>query len=145
VYDYVGGKQDWLARGLSSEGSDADVPRARDVARDDVVTCALGERVGDVHELVRASPYGFALVVAEGGCVLGRLRSSMLEECDPGATAEQVMEPGPSTIRLDMELAKLVERLRERDLRFAIATDPDGRLAGVLRRAEAEAFLAERG
>ena len=119
------------------------MPVARHVIRDDVVTCGLGERVGDVHERVRASPYGFALVVAEDRCVLGRLRASMLEECDPGATAEQVMEPGPSTIRVDMKLAPLVVRLRERQLRFAIATDPDGRLAGVLRRAEAEAFLSQ--
>jgi predicted transcriptional regulator len=117
---------------------------ARHVVRQDVVTCALEERVGDVHERVRASPYGFALVVSEDRCVLGRLRASALEECDPGSTAEQVMEAGPSTIRLDRELAPLVEQLRERNLRFAIATDPDGRLVGVLRRSDAETYLSER-
>jgi predicted transcriptional regulator len=84
-------------------------------------------------------------VIAENRCVLGRLRASMLEECDPNSTAEHVMEPGPSTIRLDRELAKLVEQLRERDYRFALATDPDGRLAGVVRRSDAEAYLSARG
>jgi CBS-domain-containing membrane protein len=98
-----------------------------------------------VHERVKASPYRFAIVVSETRCVLGRLRASMLEECDPGSTAEQVMEPGPSTIRLDRELGSLVEQLRERGYRFAIATDPDGRLAGVVRRSDAESLLAPGG
>ena len=122
----------------------ADVPAARHVVRDDVVTCGLGDRVGEVHERVTASPYGFALVVSEGRCLLGRLRASSLEQCDPDAQAEAVMESGPSTVRLDSGLAALVERLRERELRFAIATDPDGRLAGVVRRSEAESYLADR-
>jgi CBS domain-containing protein len=110
--------------------------------RDDVVTCGLGDRVGDVRERVKASPYGFAIVVAGDRCVLGRLRASALEQCDPNSTAAEVMEPGPSTVRLDRPLRPLVEQLRERGLSFAVVTDPDGRLAGVLRCAEAEAFLA---
>ena len=118
---------------------------AAHVIRDDVTTCGLADRVGEVHERVKASPYGFALVVSDDRCLLGRLRGSSLEQCDPGSTAEEVMEPGPSTIRLDRDLAPLVEHLRERDLRFAIATDPDGRLAGVLRRSDAEAYLAQSG
>jgi predicted transcriptional regulator len=124
------------------EGSEAERAVARHVVRDDVVTCLPAERVGVVHERVKASPYGFALVVTDDRCVLGRLRGSALERCDPASTAEQVMEAGPSTIRLDRELAALVERLRERDLRYAIVTDPDGRLAGVVRRSDAESFLS---
>ena len=92
---------------------------------------------------MQASPFGFALVVSEERCLLGRLRASALEKCDPDSTAEEVMEAGPSTIRLDRELGALVERLRERDLMFAIATDPGGRLAGVVRRADAERQLAK--
>jgi hypothetical protein len=114
----------------------------RDVVRDDVVECAPGDRLGDVHERVKASPYGFALVVSGDRCLLGRLRASSLERCDPGSTAEAAMEPGPSTVRLATELAGLVKRLRERELMFAIATDPDGRLAGVLRRSDAEQQLS---
>jgi hypothetical protein len=107
-----------------------------------VVTCALADRVGDVYERVKASPYRFAIVVAENRCVLGRLRASALERCDPDSTAEEEMEPGPSTVRLDRDLAKLVDQLHERGYRFALATDPEGRLAGVVRCAEAESYLA---
>jgi hypothetical protein len=115
------------------------------VIRTDVVTCAADDRVGTVRARVDASPYGFALVVTEGRCVLGRLRGSALERCDPGSAAGEVMEAGPSTVRLDRALAPLVERLRERELQFAIATDPDGRLAGVLRRSDAESLLGQSG
>jgi hypothetical protein len=115
------------------------------VVRNDVVTCALTDRVGVVHQRVNESPYGFALVISKGGCLLGRLRASALQECDPSSTAEAVMEVGPSTIRLDSELAALVKRLHERRLKFAVVTEPDGLLAGVVRRSDAEAFLSSRG
>ena len=52
------------------------------------------------------------------------------------------MEAGPSTVRPDSALGPLVERLRERDLRTAVATTPEGKLLGVLRRAEAERRLS---
>ena len=141
----MAGKHDWLARGLPSEGEKADLPVARHVVKDDVVTCGLADRVGEVHERAQASPYRFAIVIAEDRCVLGRLRCSILEKCDPESTAEEVMEPGPSTIRLDRPLATLVEQLRERGYRFAVATDPDGRLAGVVRRSDAESYLSRHG
>ena len=145
MYDYVAGKQDWLACGLPTEGEEADRPAARHLMRDDAVTCGLADRVGEVYERVKESPYGFALVIAEGGCLLGRLRASALAECDPGSTAEAVMDSGPSTVRPDKELGALVKRLDERGLMFGIVTDPEGRLEGVVRRSEAEAFLSSRG
>jgi Mg/Co/Ni transporter MgtE len=138
VYEYVAGKQDWLARGLPIEGEKADHPTAGAVAKNDVVTCRLTDRVGDVQERVIASSYRFALVVSEAGCLLGRLRASELERCDRGSTAEDVMEPGPSTVRIDKELPALVERLRAGDLKFAIVTTPEGTLVGVVRRSDAE-------
>src|SRR5207244_64364 len=91
VYDYVPGKSDWLARGLPTEGELASQLTAGSCAHDDVVTCPLGERVGSVRARIEESPYGFALVVSEGGCLLGRLRRSSLDG-DPDASAESVME-----------------------------------------------------
>jgi len=46
------------------------------------------------------------------------------------------MEPGPSTVRLDADGRELAERLRNRDLKTAIVTDPKGRLAGIVRIAD---------
>jgi CBS domain-containing protein len=129
----VVGKVDWLARGLPTEGEKADAPRAWRLARDDVVTCSLGDTVGEVRERILASPYGFGFVVAENGTVLGRMRKSELD-CDPALTAEQVMEKGPSTVRADRSPEDLREKLDKRDLRFAVVTTPEGRLMGVVRR-----------
>lgn len=137
VYDYVPGKVDWLAHNLPVEGEQADAPTAGRFARKDVVTCRLDDRVGDVRERIIASPYGFALVTSAGGVLLGRLRGSLLE-CDPQLRAEEVMEAGPSTVRPDTPAPALARRLGERELRWAIVTDPEGRLIGVVSRQDLE-------
>ena len=103
------------------------------LARHDVVTCDLDATIGSVREQVDDSPYGFALVVAGGGTLLGRLRKNMLQG-DPRARAGDVMEAGPSTVRPDTGVEKLRERLEQRDLRTAIVTTPEGRLIGVVLR-----------
>jgi hypothetical protein len=123
----VPGKVDWLARGLPTEGEKADAPRAGRLARDDVATCGLDEPSERVRQLIDASPYGFALVVAADGTVLGRIRGSTLK-----------MEPGPSTVRYDLAVDELRERLDKRDLRTAIVTTPEGKLIGVVRRKDLE-------
>ena len=131
------GKVDWLAHNVPVEGEEAAAPTAGRLARDDVVTCALEDRVGQVRERIGRSPYGFGLVLAPGRVVLGRLRSSALD-CDPSLPAEEVMEAGPSTVRPHTDARALAKRLAERKLRWAIVTDPEGRLIGVARRQELE-------
>jgi CBS domain-containing protein len=137
VYDYVAGKADWLAHGLDVEGAGAGPATVGRLARTDVVTCSLSELVGDVRVRVEASPYRFALVVSDGDVLLGRLRRAALEG-DPLRTAEEAMEPGPSTVRPDSAHTKLAERLRSRDLRTAVITTPEGILIGVVRREDLE-------
>jgi rhodanese-related sulfurtransferase len=141
VYDYFPSKVDWMARGLELEGERAGEPRALDFAGPPVVTCRLGDRVGDVRGEVEGSAYRFALVVGEDQVLLGRLRGGVLGG-DPGAIAGEVMEPGPSTNRPNTAPEKLLEKLRNRDLKLAILTDPEGRLLGVVRRSELERALA---
>jgi CBS domain-containing protein len=144
VYDYTAGKLDWLARGLPREGEKADERRAFELVVDDVVTCRLSDRVADVGERVATSRYRFAFVVTAGGVLLGRLRRAALEG-DDTARAEDVMEPGPSTIRADSQLEPLAERMREGNLTSLPVTDPEGRLLGVVRRDDVEAELARQG
>jgi CBS domain-containing protein len=137
VYDYVTGKADWIGHGLVVEGAEAGRPTVRELARTDIVTCGLHDRVGDVRARVEGSPYGFALVVSEGHVLLGRLRRAALEG-DPRRTAEDAMEPGPSTVRPDTAPDKLAERLRSLDLRTALVTTPEGLLIGIVRREDIE-------
>jgi Mg/Co/Ni transporter MgtE len=144
VYDYVLGKADWLARGLLTEGEQAEILRAKDLLRDDVVTARLDEPVGAVRPRVARSPYGFAFVLAEDGTLLGRLRKAALEG-DPEAAAQDVMESGPSTVRADTKLERLAERMRTHNLQTTVVITPEGRLLGVVRRDDAERRLAESG
>ncbi len=135
VYDFVAGKADWLAHGQPTEGDKAVSRRAIDFVRDDVIRCGLDERMADVRPRVDASPYGFALVVAGRGILLGRLRKAALAG-DPAARAEAVMEPGPSTIRPDLPAEELARRLDRRNLTTAVVTTPDGALVGVVLRSK---------
>jgi CBS domain-containing protein len=137
VYDYTAGKVDWLAHNLPVDGDDAQPPTAGRVARDDVVRCALEDSVGKVRERIGRSPHVFALVFGCDGVLLGRLPGSSLD-CDPALTAAEVMEPGPSTVRAHTAAADLAKRLAERNLRWAIVTDPEGRLIGVASREDLE-------
>jgi CBS-domain-containing membrane protein len=130
VYDYVPGKVDWLARGLPTEGDEAPPPRVGKLARHDVATCGLKDRV----EEIQTSPYGFCLVLAEDGTVLGRVRRSDMN----GHTAEDAMSPGPSTVRYDLPVGELRERLDKKGLKTAIVTTPEGKLIGVVRRKDLE-------
>jgi CBS domain-containing protein len=134
----VPGKVDWLARNLPVEGELADARTAGRLARPDVVTCGLSDRVGDVRPRVEASPYGFGLVVHDRDLVLGRLRMSEMKKAADDATAEEVMTPGPSTVRADTLAEELAERLAKRDLRTAVVTTPEGRLIGIVTRAGLE-------
>ena len=135
VYDYVPGKVDWLARGLPTEGDESSAPRVGRLARDDAATCRLGDPAEGLQELIEASPYGFCLALAEDGTLLGRVRRSTLERGAAG-TAEDVMEAGPSTVRYDLGVDELRERLEKRDLKTAIVTTPEGKLIGIVRRAD---------
>jgi CBS domain-containing protein len=116
------------------------VLRARHALRGDVVTASIDELFGAVRARVAASPYGFALVVAGDGTLVGRLRGAALSG-DPTVRSEAVMEAGPSTVRPDRLLAELVAVMRDHDLRFMLVTTPEGRLLGVLPRGLAEQTL----
>jgi CBS-domain-containing membrane protein len=105
--------------------------------RTDVVTCGLGDQVRDVGPRIADSPYGFGLVVSTTGVLLGRLRASALNVA-PETTVEDRMESGPSTVRPDTPADELVQRLRDRDLKTAILTTPEGHLLGITRRADLE-------
>ncbi len=109
-----------------------------------MVTASIAEPVGEVRARVAASPYGFALVVAADGTLVGRLRAAALAG-DPAVRAEQVMEAGLSTVRPDRRLEELVEVMRGHDLTVMLVTTPQGRLLGVLPRGLAEHTLNAEG
>src|SRR5688500_3212033 len=124
VFDYVEGKAEWLANGLPREGKNATVLYAGEVVDADPPTCALAPPVAGSRAILEGSRYGFCLVLSARRIVLGRVRGSMLVYADTAATAEAVMEAGPSTVRFNTRSDELVQRLAKRDLKTAIVTTP---------------------
>ena len=142
VFNYVAGKADWLASGLPMEGQLADYPRAGTVARTDVPTCRLTDRLGDVRDRTLDADQNVCVVVNDDRIVLGRLRGDALRG-DPGATVESVMESGPTTTRPDDPLEAITERLQSARVASILVTTSDGRLVGILYRRDAEQRLKE--
>ena len=144
VYDYVGGKTDWIAAGLPVEGELANVPRAIDVVKQEVPVCHPFDLIGDVSDQVEAAREDLCIVTNDEGIVLGRLRRRALASAR-GKAVHEVMESGPTTTRADDELEGLVQRLHNADVRSMLVTTPEGRLLGVVYREDAEAYLADQG
>lgn len=130
VYRYTPGKADWLANGLPAEGTEANGQTVGDLARRDVPTCRLGERVGDVRERVQAAGWELCVVVNERRVVLGRLRGRALA-AEATTPVEQVMEEGPTTYRLDRPARETAAYLVERRVAGVLITTSDGELVGL--------------
>jgi CBS domain-containing protein len=137
VYDYVAGKKDWGSYGLPREGTNVPTRTAGDLARRDVPTCALGDRLAEVQERLRAVGWDTCIVLNEQRVVLGRLGRKALAS-DADSSAEKAMTPGPSTVRPSIGTDALLERIRRRNLTSFLVTTPDGRLVGLVRREDLE-------
>jgi Mg/Co/Ni transporter MgtE len=138
----VAGELDWLAAGLPTEGGNAELPRAGDVARPDVPTCRLEESIGQVRERVRAAGWDACVVVNDQRVVLGLLRAGELQG-GQDELIEQMMRPGPSTFRPHVLIEELAHFMVHHDLPSSPVTTSDGRLVGLLRREDAARVALE--
>jgi CBS domain-containing protein len=133
VYRYKPGKEDWIAARLPVEGNAAGKKRAADLARRDVPTCGLGDVVAEVARRVRTEGWPLGVVLNERRVVLGRLRPKDLDE-RPDVVAEEIMVPGPRTIRGTRPASEMARWLEERKVRGVLVTTADGELIGYVRR-----------
>ena len=136
VFEYKPGKVDWMAAGLPTEGENSTHPRAADVARKDVPTCALDERLGDVAKRAGAAGWDAAVVVDERRTVLGLLRTAELRK-NPELRIEEAMRPGPSTFRPYVTIKEMADYMVEHDLASSPITTSYGVLIGLLLRSDA--------
>ena len=142
VYDYEAGKSDWLASPLPTEGRAAGKLDAAAMVRGDDIACHLGERLGDVANRVRAAGKNVCIVVNDRHIVLGRIGGRALEG-DPNSLVEDVMQPGPSTIRPDTDLGTVVSTLRDGNVAGTLVTNQEGLLIGTVYLEDVERKLAE--
>jgi CBS domain-containing protein len=129
----VPGKVDWLAHGLPVEGDRPDAPIVGRVMRGDAALCRPSDRITDVRDSIKRSPYPFALIISDDRTLLGRAPSSALEPVADGPVWD-VAEPGPKTFRPHVPAEKVAQVLADKGLRWAIVTTPEGRFLGVASR-----------
>jgi rhodanese-related sulfurtransferase len=133
VYDFVDGKSFWLGSGLPTEGLTSDTLRAGDAADRTAPTCLYTDLVGAAARTLAESGADDCVVIDERHIVVGRVRRDDVEG-DQGQRVEEVMEPGPTTIRPDTPLDKIMQRMAQRNTASVIVTRPTGEFIGVLRR-----------
>ena len=136
VHEYAGGKLDWLAAGLPTEGENSTRPRAGTVCRRDVPVCALEERLGEVRTRTRDAGWDCAVAVDGARAVIGLLREEDLAR-DPKITVEDAMSAGPSTFRPYVPIKEMADYMTEHKLESSPITTSDGRLVGLLYRSDA--------
>ena len=131
VYDYAVGKLDWMAAGLPTEGTNAGLTRAGDLARKDTPTCGLEEKLSAVRDRVHALGWDAVVVVNAERIVFGLLRAKELG-FDGDLLIAQAMRPGPSTFRSYVLAKEMAHAMVEHNLESSPITTSDGRLVGLL-------------
>jgi CBS domain-containing protein len=120
-----------LAADLRTEGTNAQKPRAATLARKDVPTCQLDERLIEVRQRAQAAGWNAAVVVNSERVVFGLLRAKEL-----GGDGEQLishaMRPGPSTFRPYVPAAEMAKTMVDHKLESSPITTSDGKLVGLL-------------
>jgi CBS domain-containing protein len=96
----------------------------------EVPTCRLDEPAGQIG--TRAQQHGFSVcpVINEMGIVLGTISKSDWDK-DPTGSAEQLMDPAPTTLRPNDALDKAEQRLEKSEQGAVLVTDSDGKLLGA--------------
>jgi rhodanese-related sulfurtransferase len=140
VYRYTPGKADWLAAGWETEGTEAKKVRIRQMIHKDVPTCSLRERLEDVKSRRRPNQ-DLCVVLNDRNIVLGVIQGETWD-ANPLARIADVMQPGPQTIRPELEPKDAQKLLRHYDASNAIVTTSDGELLGLIKIGQKKAHKA---
>ncbi|UGY91253.1 CBS domain-containing protein [Streptomyces gobiensis] len=142
VYDYVPGKTDWMAAGLPREGHSAQTPNPGDIAQPTPPTCHFTSPAAEAYERMRAEDHNFCVAVDDDTVVTGMVYLGEQGDAD-GKSVEQIMRPGPTTVRASEPLQPLLGRMEKAQVDAILVTDPEGRLLGLLDRHKAAAALTQ--
>lgn len=138
VFRYTGGMVDWLANGLPVEGRRQFDPRVGQLARPEVPTCRPHDRVDTARAKMSQANLGVCVVVNEAGVILGLLRTPTPAAADD-LPVDAVMDGAPRTYRPDANPAEAAAYMHRHDLDSVLVSTSDGRLAGLLWCADAQA------
>ena len=96
----------------------------------ELATCRLDEPAGQAGARAEERGYSVCPVVNEKGIVLGVIGKRDWDT-DPTASAEQLMDSAPTTLRPSDPLEKAQQTLEKSDRGAVLVTDSDGKLLGA--------------
>jgi len=97
------------------------------------VTCQPSTTVLEAEEAARLAGVDNVLVVDSEHRLFGRVKFGA-SKYDLDAVVEDVMEPGPPTVRAHEPLEALFGRMDPRGIKEMLVSTPEGYLLGVVRR-----------
>ncbi|HWP59411.1 MAG TPA: CBS domain-containing protein [Candidatus Acidoferrales bacterium] len=130
VYDYVAGKADWAAYGLPLETEEESVLDRMDRR---FPTCALRDAAVEAKRRAESMGLNLCPVLNENGILLGVVPAAA-RQADASGTAEDVLDPGPTTLRPSVSVKSATQYLHKSGLDAIPITSSDGKLLGIFRR-----------
>lgn len=97
--------------------------------------------MGDLAKQLDTVPHDYCVVLNDEDIVLGRMRKKNIQG-PPDTAVEQVMEPGPTTVRPSEPAKGLLERMKKRSVPAVIVTTNKGRLIGAATQEALERLLS---
>ena len=137
VFRYTAGKADWSAYGLPTEGKSVTPNRAVNLARQDMSTCRLSDRVDAIRQELRKNGAKVCAVLNEQGVLLGQIRAEQVES-GSDTSVEQIMTSGPITLRPNAKFQRLCEFFKAHRDEAVWVTTNDGELLGLVHREDVE-------
>ncbi|HEV2450948.1 MAG TPA: CBS domain-containing protein [Streptosporangiaceae bacterium] len=128
MYDYAGGKMDWLAADLPFEGT---AQLAGPLTRRGVATAGEETVVAEALRLREAQGFGPVVVVNQAQVVMGAAYQRDLTTAAAGAEVGTVMRSGVSTVRPSEDAAALAHRMGHAGVSRVVVTRSDGTLVGL--------------
>lgn len=125
-FDYVAGKQGWLAHALPFEG-EADL--VVDHLDTEAPTCRLDEAADDVAG--RVGEAESVVVLTDRDVVMGTADTDDLRSASPDATAADVMRFGVTTVRPAESVHELDHRMADAGADTVLVTRADGTFLGI--------------
>jgi CBS domain-containing protein len=132
----MAGKMDWMGYGLPVEGA-SDMALIKDRLVREWPVCRLTDTTSDAKQRAHAHSAGFCLVLNDDGIVLGVVGGEDWEMPE-SMPVEEIMDPGPTTLRPSVSVDNATEFLEKHNLDAIPVTSSDGKLMGVFRRQELE-------
>lgn len=137
VYDYVGGKKNWLAAGLPVEGERAGELHSGDLTRRSPPTCRPGGTIASIDG-AEVESWGLCVVTGVDDVVLGLVTPGDLAGSSHAARLDEIMQPGPTTIRPSRSVKSSRDLIDQLEVDFVLVTTELGELLGVLYREDVD-------